>query len=115
MKKILFLSSKDICYSSTDYFEKRISDELINAGMHVTHIKVPKASDMAYAILKPYFDADYDAVIDINTRIPVIRYNNEYLLNYFNIPIWHYILDHPYIIMKLSMPPYTTLILYVLI
>lgn len=39
MKKILFLSSKDICYSSTDYFEKRISDELINAGMHVTHIK----------------------------------------------------------------------------
>lgn len=52
MKKILFLSSKDICYSSTDYFEKRISDELINAGMHVTHIKVPKASDMAYAILK---------------------------------------------------------------
>ena len=95
MKKILFLSSKDICYSSTDYFEKRISDELINAGMHVTHIKVPKASDMAYAILKPYFDADYDAVIDINTRIPVIRYNNEYLLNYFNIPIWHYILDHP--------------------
>lgn len=83
--------------------------------MHVTHIKVPKASDMAYAILKPYFDADYDAVIDINTRIPVIRYNNEYLLNYFNIPIWHYILDHPYIIMKLSVPPYTTLILYVLI
>lgn len=95
MKKILFLSSKDICYSSTAYFEKRISDELNNTGIQVTHIKVPKASDMAYAILKPYFDAGYDAVIDINSRIPVIRYNNEYLLNYFNIPVWHYILDHP--------------------
>ena len=113
MKKILFLSSKDICYSSTDYFEKRISDELINAGMHVTHIKVPKASDMAYAILKPYFDADYDAVIDINTRIPVIRYNNEYLILIFLYGIIYWIIL--YIIMKLSVPPYTALILYVLI
>ncbi len=95
MKNLLFLSSKDICYSSTKYFENRISDELTTMGIHVTHIKVPGASDMAYSILKPYFDADYDAVIDINTRIPAMIYNNNYLLDYFNIPVWHYILDHP--------------------
>ena len=95
MKKLLFLSLKDICYNSTAYFETRISDELSTLGIQVTHIKVPKASDMAYAVLKPYFDADYDAVIDINSRIPVMMYNNAPLLGSFQIPVWHYILDHP--------------------
>lgn len=95
MKNLLFLSCKDICYSSTKYFEDRISDELTANGIHVTHIKVPGASDMAYAILKPYFDANYDAVIDINSRVPAMIYNNIYILDYFNIPVWHYILDHP--------------------
>lgn len=95
MKKLLFLSLKDICYNSTAYFETRISDELSTLGIQVTHIKLPKASDMAYAVLKPYFDADYDAVIDINSRIPVMMYNNAPLLGSFQIPVWHYILDHP--------------------
>lgn len=95
MKKILFLSLRDICYNSTSYFEQQISDELTNTGIQVTHLHIPKASDMAYAMLKPYYNADYDAVIDINSRIPAMKYNNEYILSHFNIPIWHYILDHP--------------------
>ena len=95
VKKLLFLSLQDICYNSTGYFEKRISDELAACGIEITHLKLPKASDMAYAILKPYFDADYDAVMDINSRIPVMKYNDEYILGHFHIPVWHYILDHP--------------------
>lgn len=54
VKKLLFLSLQDICYNSTGYFEKRISDELAACGIEITHLKLPKASDMAYAILKPY-------------------------------------------------------------
>ena len=46
-------------------------------------------------LLKPYFNADLDAIIDINTTIPCIKYNNGYILNNFDIPVWHYILDHP--------------------
>lgn len=102
-KHILFLSYKDICYNSTSYFEQRISEELINAGIKVTHLNIPKPAkglsgtlaDTAYMLLKPYFNADLDAIIDINTTIPCIKYNNGYILNNFDIPVWHYILDHP--------------------
>lgn len=52
-------------------------------------------ADTAYMLLKPYFNADLDAIIDINTTIPCIKYNNGYILNNFDIPVWHYILDHP--------------------
>ena len=41
-RHILFLSYKDICYNSTSYFEQRISEELINAGIKVTHLNIPK-------------------------------------------------------------------------
>ncbi|HAS71490.1 MAG TPA: hypothetical protein DGR27_03590 [Eubacterium sp.] len=102
-RHILFLSYKDICYNSTSYFEQRISEELINAGIKVTHLNIPKPAkglsgtlaDTAYMLLKPYFNADLDAIIDINTTIPCIKYNNGYILNNFDIPVWHYILDHP--------------------
>ena len=102
-RHILFLSYKDICYNSTSYFEQRISKELINAGIKVTHLNIPKPAkglsgtlaDTAYMLLKPYFNADLDAIIDINTTIPCIKYNNGYILNNFDIPVWHYILDHP--------------------
>lgn len=102
-RHILFLSYKDICYNSTSYFEQRISEELINAGIKVTHLNIPKSAkglsgtlaDTAYMLLKPYFNADLDAIIDINTTIPCIKYNNRYILNNFDIPVWHYILDHP--------------------
>ena len=102
-RHILFLSYKDICYNSTSYFEQRISEELINAGIKVTHLNIPKPaiglsgtlSDTAYMLLNPYFNADLDAIIDINTTIPCIKYNNRYILNNFDIPVWHYILDHP--------------------
>lgn len=102
-RHILFLSYKDICYNSTSYFEQRISEELINAGIKVTHLNIPKPAkglsgtlaDTAYMLLKPYFNADLDAIIDINTTIPCIKYNNRYILNNFDIPVWHYILDHP--------------------
>ena len=74
-RHILFLSYKDICYNSTSYFEQRISEELINAGIKVTHLNIPKPAkglsgtlaDTAYMLLKPYFNADLDAIIDINT------------------------------------------------
>ena len=102
-RHILFLSYKDICYNSTSYFEQRISEELINAGIKVTHLNIPKPAkglsgtlaDTAYMLLKPYFNADLDAIIDINTTIPCIKYNNRYILSNFDIPVWHYILDHP--------------------
>lgn len=102
-RHILFLSYKDICYNSTSYFEQRISKELINAGIKVTHLNIQKPAkglsgtlaDTAYMLLKPYFNADLDAIIDINTTIPCIKYNNGYILNNFDIPVWHYILDHP--------------------
>lgn len=102
-RHILFLSYKDICYNSTSYFEQRISEELINAGIKVTHLNIPKPAkglsgtlaDTAYMLLKPYFNADLDAIIDINTTIPCIKYNGGYILNNFDIPVWHYILDHP--------------------
>ena len=89
-RHILFLSYKDICYNSTSYFEQRISEELINAGIKVTHLNIPKPAkglsgtlaDTAYMLLKPYFNADLDAIIDINTTIPhVLNYNNGYILN----------------------------------
>ena len=94
-RHILFLSYKDICYNSTSYFEQRISEELINAGIKVTHLNIPKPAkglsgtlaDTAYMLLKPYFNADLDAIIDINTTIPCIKYNNGYILNNFDIPI----------------------------
>lgn len=78
-RHILFLSYKDICYNSTSYFEQRISEELINAGIKVTHLNIPKPAkglsgtlaDTAYMLLKPYFNADLDAIIDINTTIPL--------------------------------------------
>lgn len=80
-RHILFLSYKDICYNSTSYFEQRISEELINAGIKVTHLNIPKPAkglsgtlaDTAYMLLKPYFNADLDAIIDINTTIPVLN------------------------------------------
>ena len=91
-RHILFLSYKDICYNSTSYFEQRISEELINAGIKVTHLNIPKPAkglsgtlaDTAYMLLKPYFNADLDAIIDINTTIPCIKYNNGYILNNFD-------------------------------
>lgn len=42
-RHILFLSYKDICYNSTSYFEQRISEELINAGIKVTHLNIPSS------------------------------------------------------------------------
>lgn len=95
LTNLLFISIGDICYNSTSYFEKCISDELNHYDIYVKHINIPKASDMAYAILKPYFNAGFDAVIDINSRLPALKYNGEYILNNFDCTKWHYILDHP--------------------
>lgn len=100
--KILFPTTRDLCYFSADFFAEQIAKALKKQGVDVVRIPLPerivdgKPVTPDFSPLEKYEGQHFDAIIDINSKLPYleaepgVRY-----LDTFDAPFINIILDHP--------------------
>lgn len=100
--KILFPTTRDLCYFSADFFAEQITRALKKQGVEVVRLPLPerivdgKPVTPDFSPLERYEGQHFDAIIDINSKLPYleaepgVRY-----LDTFDAPFINIILDHP--------------------
>ena len=100
--KILFPTTRDLCYFSADFFAAQITKALERQGAEVVRLPLPetivdgKPVTTDFSPLEKYEGQHFDAIIDINSKLPYleaepgVRY-----LDTFDAPFFNIILDHP--------------------
>ncbi len=105
-KKILIIHTREICYYSGAFFLHRMEEALQRAGAEVDFVELSdEAADwnllgdlLDRAKASP--DRLYDAVLDINSKLPYLTMEGENgrevrFLNELGIPFYNWIVDHP--------------------
>ena len=105
-KKILIIHTREICYYSGAFFLHRMEEALQRAGAEVDFVELSdEAADwnllgdlLDRAKASP--DRLYDAVLDINSKLPYLTMEGEdgrevRFLNELGIPFYNWIVDHP--------------------
>ena len=91
--KILLITTRSICYYSASFFLERIRDALERRGFSVTYLDLSGyAND--FSRLGECINEDYEAVLDINSKLPFLVSGEERLLNKFHAPFFNYLVDH---------------------
>ena len=86
--KIGLRQGKDICYNSLNYFLGSIEKALNDRGVETQRI-----SDFNKDVLMQ----KWDAMIGINSNLPVIKLENgTFFMDYFNCPVFNILVDPPY-------------------
>lgn len=91
--KILLITTRSICYYSASFFLERIKDALERHGFSVTYLDLSGyAND--FSRLGKCLNEKYEAILDINSKLPFLVSNEERLLNKFDAPFFNYLVDH---------------------
>lgn len=94
--KILFLTTKYLCYESNTVF----IDEMIKALKKLNvHVEVCEVMDEESApeILEQLCGREYDACIDFNTVAPMAMLEDgTFFLDTIKAPFFNYVVDHPF-------------------
>lgn len=100
--RILFPTTRDLCYFSADFFAEQITTALERQGAEVVRLPMPerivdgKPVTPDFSPLEAFEGQHFDAIIDINSKLPYleaepgVRY-----LDTFDAPFFNIILDHP--------------------
>lgn len=100
--KILFPTTRDLCYYSADFFANRMAEALEKRGAEVVRLPLPetivdgKPVTADFSPLEKVEGQDFDAILDINSKLPYleaepgVRY-----LDTFDAPFLNILLDHP--------------------
>ncbi len=93
MEKILLAHTRELCYYSGSFFLRKLTQALRTLGVEAEYISVPEERD--WALLEERIGKSYDAVVDINSKLPYLLDGGTRLLDRMNAPFFNYILDHP--------------------
>ena len=66
--KVLIIHTRQLCYYSGDFFLDRIQEAMEEAGVIVEKFSLCENDD--YARLEQYQPHEFDAVLDINSKLP---------------------------------------------
>ena len=94
-EKVLIFSSREICYSSSNFFAYQLGAAFEELGFAADICEVSPEEDLD-AKLEPLLAENYRAVVDFNSMLPrmVLEDGTPYL-DKLNGPFFDYILDHP--------------------
>lgn len=94
-KKILICKSCDLSYGSSEFFLQQITAELEKREICVEYFSLQKDYSNIDA-LENYAGRTFDAVLDINGRIPLmVMDDGSHLMQHIQAPYFNYLLDHP--------------------
>ncbi len=94
-EKVLIFSSREICYSSSNFFAHQLGAAFEELGFVAEVCEVTSEADLD-AKLEPLLAQNYRAVVDFNSMLPrmVVEDGTPYL-DQLHGPFFDYILDHP--------------------
>lgn len=93
--KILMVQTRELCYQSGSFFLEGIAHQLRLRGHDVEFIDL-SYDDSSYDELEVCLNKTYDAVIDINSKLPMLELDNgAFLLDEIGAPFYQFIIDHP--------------------
>lgn len=94
-KSVLICESRNLSYGSSGFILRQIRRALEERGIEVIHFRL--AQDQANLDeLEGFVGASFDAVLDINSHLPlIIMEDGSYLLDHVDAPFFNYIVDHP--------------------
>lgn len=92
--EILVLETRNLSYGSSGVFLKKICEILKEYGVNVIHciINDPEADS---ALLESFIGKKFDAVLDINSILPLAECDDGRYLDCIDAPFVNFIVDHP--------------------
>lgn len=98
-KTILFVSVNDRCYASYRFFAKRLAGAVGRQGISTAWCYLPEGSGQDEAswdrVLQEVLGKPYLAVVDFNSFLPKLEADGKNLIDLFEAPFYHIVLDHP--------------------
>jgi len=92
---ILMVQTRELCYGSGSFFLEGIARQLRERGHSVEFIDI-SYEDSSFDELEVCTSKTYDAVIDINSKLPMLELDNgAFLLDEIGAPFFQFIIDHP--------------------
>lgn len=93
--KILMVQTRELCYKSGSFFLEGIASQLRERGHEIELIDL-SFDDSSFDELEDCTKKTYDAVIDINSKLPMLELDNgAFLLDEIGAPFYQFIIDHP--------------------
>ncbi len=93
--RVLIICSRDICYSSGNFFAGRLAAAYEELGFLTEVCEFSKDRDID-AQLEPLLAHRYRVIIDFNSMLPrMVMEDGSYYLDHLQGPFFDYILDHP--------------------
>ncbi|MCR5676932.1 MAG: glycosyltransferase [Agathobacter sp.] len=90
--KFLIIYSKPICYNSLEFFTDTMAESLRNLGHTVDSLT---SFDKPERFI-PYFDKEYDRIIDFNSNLPLMKMDDgSPVLSHLKGRFYNYLLEHP--------------------
>lgn len=94
-ERVLIFSSREICYSSSNFFANQIGEAFEELGYMADICEFSKEDDFD-ALLEPLTEQQYRVILDFNSLLPrMVMEDGSYYLDHLNGPFFDYILDHP--------------------
>lgn len=107
MNTILIFTTRQLCYSSAEFFAARLAESFENLGYEVEMCQVDTDTNTGTGkdtcltqqeqdSLEQYIGKSYLAVLDFNSRLPrMLMDDGSYYLDHIDASFYNYILDHP--------------------
>lgn len=93
--RILIVRSRYLCYHSAGFFADRMEEAMDRLGHEVVRLDIDE-EDLEFNDLENLKPGLFDAVLDINSRLPYLQIDNgDFWLDSLEAPFFNYILDHP--------------------
>lgn len=92
---MLIFSSREICYSSGNFFAYQLAGAFEELGFEAEVCEFT-ANDDFDAVLQPLLKKQYRAIFDFNSLLPrLVMDDDTPVIDAFGAPFYDYILDHP--------------------
>lgn len=92
--KILMLETRQLSYNSSAVFMRVMENIFRNMGADVIHCIISNPEDDS-DLLESFIGESFDAVIDINSLLPLAECDYGHYLDFIDAPFINFIVDHP--------------------
>lgn len=94
-ERVLMFSSRDICYSSGNFFANQLGAAFEELGFEADVCEFSKYGDIDEQLM-PYMEKKYRVIVDFNSMLPrMLLEDDSHYQDHLNGPFFDYILDHP--------------------
>ncbi|MCF2642467.1 MAG: glycosyltransferase [Lachnospiraceae bacterium] len=94
-KPVLFFSSREICYYSSQFFAAQLAESFEKCGYPVEVCVLDLKKDIEKQ-LAPYEGKSYEAIVDFNSLLPhFLLEDDSAYVDHLDGPFFNYLVDHP--------------------